>query len=64
MIDGIGFGTYVFYACFCGFAALWAYFLVPEVMLHIITRITIAKLTVPYRLWARPSSRWMKHLEI
>ncbi|PWI70001.1 high-affinity glucose [Purpureocillium lilacinum] len=32
MIDGIGFGTYVFYACFCGFAALWAYFLVPETM--------------------------------
>ncbi|TEA17231.1 Sugar transporter STL1 [Colletotrichum sidae] len=32
MIEGIGFGTYVFYACFCGLAALWAYFLVPETM--------------------------------
>ncbi|UNI15859.1 hypothetical protein JDV02_002350 [Purpureocillium takamizusanense] len=32
MIDDIRFGTYVFYACFCGLAALWVYFLVPETM--------------------------------
>ncbi|KAK9770042.1 putative Major facilitator superfamily (MFS) profile domain-containing protein [Seiridium cardinale] len=32
MIEAIGYGTYVFYACFCGLAALWAYFLVPETM--------------------------------
>ncbi|KAI8246326.1 hypothetical protein K4K55_010346 [Colletotrichum sp. SAR 10_96] len=32
MIESIGFGTYVFFACFCGLAAVWAYFLVPETM--------------------------------
>ncbi|KAK2762370.1 high-affinity glucose [Colletotrichum kahawae] len=32
MIGGIGFGTYVFFACFCGLAAVWAFFLVPETM--------------------------------
>lgn len=30
MIDSAGFGTFVFFACFCGLAAIWAYFLVPE----------------------------------
>lgn len=30
MLEGIGFGTYIFYACFCTMAAVWAYFLVPE----------------------------------
>ncbi|KAJ0274782.1 hypothetical protein COL940_009179 [Colletotrichum noveboracense] len=32
MIESIGFGTYVFFACFCGLAAVWAFFLVPETM--------------------------------
>ncbi|KAL3303063.1 putative high-affinity glucose transporter [Colletotrichum asianum] len=27
MIESIGFGTYVFFACFCGLAAVWAFFL-------------------------------------
>ncbi|KIW24678.1 uncharacterized protein PV07_10380 [Cladophialophora immunda] len=30
MIQGIGYGTYVFFAAFCGLALLFAYFLVPE----------------------------------
>ncbi|KAI9899817.1 hypothetical protein N3K66_006278 [Trichothecium roseum] len=30
MIDGIGFGTYLFFGGFCYLAAVWAYFLVPE----------------------------------
>lgn len=30
MLDSAGFGTYVFFAAFCGMAAVWAYFLVPE----------------------------------
>lgn len=32
MLDSIGFGTYVFFACFCLLAGVWAYFLVPETM--------------------------------
>lgn len=32
MIENIGYGTYIFFACFCGLAALWAYFFVPETM--------------------------------
>ncbi|KAM0213629.1 hypothetical protein ACHAQD_009282 [Fusarium lateritium] len=32
MLDSIGFGTYVFFACFCTLAGIWAYFLVPETM--------------------------------
>ncbi|RMY17561.1 hypothetical protein D0865_16769, partial [Hortaea werneckii] len=32
MFENIGFGTYVFFACFCALAALWAFFLVPETM--------------------------------
>ncbi|KAI0171232.1 general substrate transporter [Pestalotiopsis sp. NC0098] len=32
MIENLGYGTYVFFACFCGLAATWAYFLVPETM--------------------------------
>ncbi|KAJ0383587.1 hypothetical protein COL922a_010204 [Colletotrichum nupharicola] len=32
MIESIGFGTYVFFACFCGLTAVWAFFLVPETM--------------------------------
>lgn len=30
MIESIGFGTYIFFACWCGLAAVWGYFLVPE----------------------------------
>jgi Sugar (and other) transporter len=30
MIEGIGFGTYVFFAAFCAIAIVWVYFLVPE----------------------------------
>lgn len=30
MLEGIGFGTYVFYASFCALAVFWAYFFVPE----------------------------------
>lgn len=30
MMEGIGFGTYIFFACFCFLAAVFAYFFVPE----------------------------------
>ena len=30
MIEGIGYGTYVFFAAFCALAVIWVYFLVPE----------------------------------
>lgn len=30
MIEYAGFGTYVFFACFCFLGAIWAYMLVPE----------------------------------
>jgi uncharacterized membrane protein YccC len=30
MLEGIGFGTYVFYASFCALAVVWAYLFVPE----------------------------------
>lgn len=30
MIDHAGYGTYVFFACICLAAAIWAFFLVPE----------------------------------
>ena len=30
MLQSIGYGAYVFFACFCGMAGLWATFLVPE----------------------------------
>ena len=30
MLESAGWGTYLFFACFCFFAVLWAYFLVPE----------------------------------
>lgn len=30
MIISLRFGTYVFFACFCVLAAIWAYFCVPE----------------------------------
>lgn len=30
MIEGIGFGTYIFFACWCGLAAIWVFFFVPE----------------------------------
>lgn len=30
MIEGAGFGTYVFFACMCLLAVVWAYLLVPE----------------------------------
>ena len=30
MIEGIGYGTYVFFAAFCALAIIWVYFLVPE----------------------------------
>lgn len=30
MIEGAGFGTYIFFGGWCGLAAVWAYFLVPE----------------------------------
>ncbi|KAI7499854.1 hexose carrier protein [Hortaea werneckii] len=32
MFEDIGFGTYVFFACFCALAAIWAFLLVPETM--------------------------------
>ncbi|KAH6645683.1 general substrate transporter [Truncatella angustata] len=32
MIESLGYGTYIFFACFCGLATIWAYFLVPETM--------------------------------
>lgn len=31
MLDGIGFGTYVFFAAFCGLAGVWALIFVPEI---------------------------------
>ena len=30
MISEAGFGTYIFFACFCLLSGVWAYFLVPE----------------------------------
>ncbi|KAJ9150903.1 General substrate transporter [Pleurostoma richardsiae] len=30
MLENIGFGTYIFFAVFCGLAGIWAAFLVPE----------------------------------
>lgn len=30
MIEGAGFGTYIFFGGWCGLAAVWAFFLVPE----------------------------------
>lgn len=30
MIQGIGFGTYVFFAVFCVLAIIWVYFFIPE----------------------------------
>lgn len=30
MLESAGFGTYIFFAAFCGMAIVWAYFLVPE----------------------------------
>lgn len=30
MIESAGFGTYVFFAFWCGLAGIWAYYLVPE----------------------------------
>ena len=32
MQENLGYGTYVFFSCFCFLAAVWAYFLVPETM--------------------------------
>lgn len=32
MLESIGFGTYVFFAVFCGLAGVWAVFFVPETM--------------------------------
>lgn len=32
MLQSIGFGTYVFFAVFCGLSTVWAYLLVPETM--------------------------------
>lgn len=32
MLESIGFGTYVFFAVFCGLAGVWAVLLVPETM--------------------------------
>jgi len=32
MIEGAGFGTYIFFGGFCGLACVWAYFFVPETM--------------------------------
>ncbi|KAJ3545644.1 hypothetical protein NM208_g2417 [Fusarium decemcellulare] len=32
MLESIGFGAYIFFACFCCLAGIWAYFLVPETM--------------------------------
>ena len=33
MFETIGYGTYVFFTIFCAMAAVWAFFLVPEVSL-------------------------------
>lgn len=30
MIQGIGYGTYIFFACFCFLAAVFSFFFVPE----------------------------------
>lgn len=30
MVEGIGFGTYIFFAAFCFGAAIFSYFFVPE----------------------------------
>lgn len=30
MINGIGFGTYVFFAAFCLIALIWVWFFIPE----------------------------------
>ena len=30
MIQSAGYGTFVFFACFCLLSGVWAYFLVPE----------------------------------
>ncbi|RMY65954.1 hypothetical protein D0863_08763 [Hortaea werneckii] len=32
MFDAWGYGTYIFYACFCAMAAIWAFLFVPETM--------------------------------
>lgn len=32
MLESAGFGTYIFFAAFCGIAIAWAYFFVPETM--------------------------------
>ncbi|KAF4983234.1 hypothetical protein FDECE_17346 [Fusarium decemcellulare] len=32
MLESIGFGAYIFFACFCCLAGIWAFFLVPETM--------------------------------
>ena len=47
MFESIGYGTYVFFVIWCALAAVWAWFLVPEVssseddMIHHLTyRIT------------------------
>ena len=34
MIEAIGFGIYIFFACFCFLAAVFAYFFQPEVSPH------------------------------
>lgn len=30
MIQNIGYGTYIFFCCFCAISLVWVYFLVPE----------------------------------
>jgi Sugar (and other) transporter len=30
MVIGLGYGTYIFFACFCALAAIFSYFLVPK----------------------------------
>ena len=39
MIEGAGFGTYIFFAAWCALAAVWAFFLVPETKRKTLVRI-------------------------
>jgi hypothetical protein len=32
LIEGTGYGTYVFFAVFCGLSGIWTFFFVPETM--------------------------------
>lgn len=43
MFEQIGYGTYVFFTIFCAMAAVWAFFLVPEVSFFFPKTMTASK---------------------